>query len=368
MAVFQAYWPNLMASTIYDTVTAIAATGDKLACIGQVWHPDAATGKEISRVQFRFGTVTKAGGSGLTLSLQNVDLANTTAPFRPDGTQDQTVAIANGNAAFASNTWIRTDALSANRSVANGDWLAVVIEYDGSGRLGSDSVALAALRTALYNNQGWVRQASGTWAQVANVSPSIALECSDGTFAFLQPGTHAAISTTQRTFSSSSTPDERAQVFVPTVTMTIDGLDLTGGPNAMNADYDVVIYENGTAIHTTSIDASAQRVNGTFPQAVTLTSRVTLTAGQTYYIAIRPSTTNSVSLYEVAYNSAALAAASGWGANCGIIARTDGGSWGSVTNTSLYAMRLNVDDVSTASGSAGGTLINSQQLVRQGWM
>lgn len=366
MADFQSFWPQILANATFDTVTAIAATGDKLACIGQFVHHDAASGKSIQRVQFRFGTITKTGGSGLTVSLQDVDLSNTTAPFRPDGTQDQTVAISNADASFATNTWIRTAALSANRSVSNGDWIAVVIEYDGSGRLGTDSVALSALRNVTYNNQGWVRQASGTWASVANASPSIALECSDGTFGFLSPGTHAALSATQRSFASNSTPDERANYFVPPVTMTIDGIAVMGGPNAMNADFDIVIYENGTAIHTTSIDASAQRVNGTFPQHFTLSSRVTLTAGRTYYVSFRPSTTNTITLWEEAYNAAGLVQYTGWGNGAGIISRTDAGSWSSVTTTSMYAMQLRVCDV--ASGSTGGSLINSQQLVRQGWI
>lgn len=351
MTAFHAYWPPQLPQATLDTVTAIAATGDKLACIGQVWHPDAASGKSISRIQFRFGAVTKAGGSGLTVSLQDVDFANTTAPFRPDGTQDQTVAITNGDTSFASNTWYRTGALSANRSIQNGQWLAVVFEYDGAGRLGADSVALSVLRGMLVNNQGWVRQAAGTWAQVANTTPAIALECSDGTFGFLNPGTWAGLSVTQRAFASNSTPDERAQSFVAPVTMVVDAVSVLGGPNGMSGDFDLIVYENGTAIHTQAFDASAQRVAGTFPQVFTLSSRVTLTEGRTYYVSFRPATTNTISLQEFAFHSAPLAAATGWGTGAGIISRTDSGSWSAVTDTSLYGIQLRVADVASGGGS-----------------
>jgi hypothetical protein len=118
----------------------IDATGEKIAFIGRFWNKDRAT-KNITKVGFCFGAVTKAGGSGLTVSLQNVNLG-AGPPFRPDEIQDQTVAIANGDAAFATNTWYQTAALSTNRTVAFGELLAVVIEYNGAGRLGSDSVVV----------------------------------------------------------------------------------------------------------------------------------------------------------------------------------------------------------------------------------
>src|SRR5262245_16743976 len=120
----------------------IDATGEKIAFCGYFWHPEGIS-KDITRVGFRFGSVTKAGGSGLTVSLQDLNL--TTAPMQPDEVQDQTVAIANGDSGFTSNVWYRTNALSANRTLANGDAVCVVIEYDGSGRLGSDTVSLSGI-------------------------------------------------------------------------------------------------------------------------------------------------------------------------------------------------------------------------------
>src|SRR5688572_26574526 len=111
--------PNLSNNSPID------ATGEQFAISGPVWFKEGTGTKDITRVGFSFGTITKAGGSGLTVSLQNVS-AVAGPPLQPDGTQDQTVAIANGNAAFASNTWIRTDALSANRTVSFGENLSVV--------------------------------------------------------------------------------------------------------------------------------------------------------------------------------------------------------------------------------------------------
>ena len=110
--------------------------------MGKVWFAERTGTKDIRRVGFRFGTVTKAGGSAVTVSLQDVNLA-AGPPLQPDEVQDQTVAIANADAGFATGLWYRTGTLSADRTVAYGEDLCVVFEYDGAGRLGSDVVNIA---------------------------------------------------------------------------------------------------------------------------------------------------------------------------------------------------------------------------------
>jgi hypothetical protein len=346
-------WPAVSCNTnSIDNSSAIAATGEKLAFCGQFHHADAASGKSITRVGFRFGAVTKAGGSGLTVSLQNMD-ATITVPMRPDETQDETVAIANGDAAFAANTYIRTAAFSASRSISNGDMIGVVIEYDGAGRLGADSVTVSGLRMQLgLRTAAVVRKSAGAWARQANVSASIALECTDGSFGFLTGQTWPASAITQRTYQGTNTPDERANSFVAPFTATIDAIFPMFVPNASTADFDLVIYENGTAIHTQAFDASHDALGGTLPSAFVLSSRVVLTAGATYYVSFRPAASSSCSIWECVMNSAGLVAATGWGSGAGIISRTDSGSWSAVTETSIYPMQLRIVDIA-ASGSSG---------------
>lgn len=349
-------WPAISFNTnSIDNSSAIAATGEKLAFCGQFHHADAASGKSIERVGFRFGAVTKAGGSGLTVSLQNMDATITTVPMRPDETQDETVAIANGNAAFAANTYIRTDAFSAPRSINNGDMIGVVIEYDGGGRLGADSVTVSGLRMILGNRTaGVVRKSAGSWARQANISASIALECTDGSYGFLTGQTWPVSAITQRTYQGTNTPDERANSFVAPFTATIDAIFPMFLPNAVTADFDLVIYENGTAIHTQAFDASHDMLAGTLASVFVLSSRVVLTAGATYYVAFRPGATSSCSIWECVMNSAGLVAATGWPTGAGIISRTDAGSWSAVTNTSIYPMQFRVVDIAASGGAIGG--------------
>ena len=118
------YFPEIISLSNFSQGNGtIDLTGEKYGWTGTVWWKDrSVTSRDIRRARFLFGTVTKASGSALTFSLQNFDLANG-PPGRPDGTQDQTVAIANADAGFASNTYYTTGNLSADRTVAFGEQL-----------------------------------------------------------------------------------------------------------------------------------------------------------------------------------------------------------------------------------------------------
>lgn len=132
-------WPAI--SSFTTTGLLIDATGEKAAFIGRV----TKTGN-IRKAHFWISALTKAGGSAWTASLQDVDLANG-PPMRPDGTQDQTAAVSNASAAVG---WYTTPAFSTDRAVTRGDRLAFVLEFDGSGRLGADSLTLGGLRRRVW--------------------------------------------------------------------------------------------------------------------------------------------------------------------------------------------------------------------------
>src|SRR5688572_15951850 len=75
-----------------STALTIDATGEKTSYAGKVFYPDRSSAtKAITKVGFRFAAVTKAGGSALTVSLQNVTGvtgAGTGGPMVGDETQD----------------------------------------------------------------------------------------------------------------------------------------------------------------------------------------------------------------------------------------------------------------------------------------
>lgn len=316
----------------FDTSLLIDATGEKLAMIGRVWFPSRAGAKNLSRLQFRFGTVTKAGGSALTVSLQDVD-ATTGPVFRPDETQDQTVAIANADAGFATGTWYRTAALSASRSVSCGDLLAVVVEYGGAGRLGSDSVivvgsvCLATNGIALPGQCATVLKTGGTWSGIAAL-PNVLIEFDDGSFGTLRGATcHTAENS--HSVASNSTPDEYALVFQVPFKATVDGLwALVAGAG----NFDIVLYSGTTPLATVSVDLNQVQNAGARYYHVPIAEQ-TLTPNTNYYVAVKPTSTTAVTVYSSDVSNASHWTAQDGGPALQFSTRTDAGAWAAATAT-----------------------------------
>lgn len=356
--------PHIANSPQFAT-SAIAATGDKFAWIGRFWHK-ARAAKSVRRVGFRFSTVTKAGGSAMTLSLQDVDLA-AGPPWRPDGTQDQTVAIANADASFVTNAWYRSGALSADRSVAPGDWLAVVLEYDGSGRLGSDTVSVSGLSVgSIQHNTGVSRQVSGTWAVQAYLA-NVVLECDDGTFGTLMGAVPcSAVSSTA--YNTGSAADELAMEFQVPVEVKCDGFVCGIEPGA-SADFDVVLYDSGgSAVATVGHDANAVRATGAHCFVfVPLASELTLAANSTYRLSVKPTTANSVRVHYYDVSDAAHFQAFG-GEAFKFASRADGGAW-ATTATRRPWFALSISAVHDGSGGSGlaGAIIGPGSVIRGGF-
>lgn len=331
--VHQVQWPPLAvfaSPPAFDSATLlIDATGEKIALMGRVWNKDRAT-KNITRVGFRFGAITKAGGSGLTVSLQDVSL--TTSPLQPDEVQDQTVAIANGDAGFASSVWYRTGALSAARPVAFGELLAVVIEYDGGGRLGADSVTVSGFTTAatsLRNNVGSpVLKTAGTWV-AQNQIQNIVLEFDDGTFGTLldaYPG--LTISTTA--YNTGSAADEFALEFTVPAPMKVDGAwaEILW---AASASVDLVLYDGTTPLVTVSTDFHTLAVTGSTRLLRVPFPEQTLVPGTTYRLSVKPTTANNVTIYDFTMSDANHLQAWPLGTAAYLATRVDAGAWTPLT-------------------------------------
>lgn len=339
------------------TSSVIDATGEKMAWMGRAIFPDGAGG-DIQRVGFLFGTVTKAGGSGLTVSLQNVDLANG-PPARPDGTQDQTVAIANGDAGFASNLWYRTGALSADRTVSFGEQLAVVVEYDGSGRLSSDAVNfrnLSAMESVPFYESSCSLFASSAWGNV-QVRPNVVLERDDGVFGTLD-GSWPCSAVGTISYGTGTNPDENALQFTPAVNCTINGAYILMFTASSAANFDVVLYEGTTALQTVSCDANAMAFSAVALRSMFVAIPPTdLTASTTYRLCLKPTTAGAVDLAYFDVSANGHLDCHGLGATAWLNSRNDGGSWGAGTNTRRPWMGLRFSKFESGGGSGGGAHI-----------
>jgi hypothetical protein len=340
----------------FASTNVINATGEKAAYCGRVFNKDRAT-KAISKVGFRFGAVTKAGGSALTVSLQNPNSA-AGPPMQPDEVQDQTVAIANADAGFTSNAWYQTNALSATRSVAFGEALCVVVEFDGAGRLGADSVVISGLAGITnggpFNHSVTVLKDGGVWGSLI-VIPNIILEFNDGTFGTLM-GAFPCSAVGTISYNSGSSPNEYALEFTFPGPVTIDAGGGIWLHEAAGTDIDMIVYDGTSAMSGGSRSLEGNMANNTTGGAGTRTSfapfdgLITLAASTTYRLGIKPTTANSVSLsyFDVA-NASHLQAHIG-GAEWAITSRTGAAAWSAPTTTRRPFLWPYVSGISSGGG------------------
>jgi hypothetical protein len=352
-------WPRIISPMppAFANGLLIDATGEIIAMVGRVWFPGRTGTKNIERVGFRFGAVTKAGGSALTVSLQDVSLT-AGPPAQPDGVQDQTVAIANANASFATNTWIRTGTLSANRTVSYGDRLAVVIEYDGAGRQGADSVVVSGFSNiaqgAFFENAPVLFAGAAWTAQV--FSSNVILEFSDGTFGILDGGVATSAINTHAFNLNTGTADEFALAFQVPVPTVIDGLWATLLV-ASGGDLELILYDGTTALATVAIDANAITSN-VARQALEPIAEQTLSPGTQYYIAVRPTTTNNVSAYSFDVSDANHLTCMDGGINFNYATRLNQGVWAANTTTRRLFAGFRISQLDDGAGGSGGVVMS----------
>ena len=341
----------------------IDAAGEKLAMVGRVWLPAHSGSKDIRRVGFRFGTVVKAGGSGLTISLQDVDLING-PPVRPDGVQDQTVAVANGDATFDTGLWHRSGALNADRNVTHGDRLAVVVEYDGGGRLGADTVSLSTLQAVNSVTVSPLETAcvlfTAAWAILGTVQiPILVLEMSDGTFGTLE-GCFPCTTINTHTFNVGTlVADEYALVVTPVWPCKIDGLWGIAGPVA-GADFEQILYDGVVALQTVSVDANAIIVAGS-RLSIAPIAETALVVGTTYYVGFRPTTANNISVYSFDVFDANHLTCHPAGIGWTFTTRLNLGAWAAPTATRRLFAGVRMSSFDDGAGGGGGNIFIVQE-------
>jgi hypothetical protein len=355
---------GLPATAGYSGIT-IDATGEIIALPGRVWWPGVKTGtKNISRVGFRFSGVTKAGGSALTVSLQDVSLT-AGPPTQPDGVQDQTVAIANANASFVSNTWIRTAALSASRTVSYADRLAVVIEFDGAGRLGADTVSISAVSAAAFiivAENAPVLFAGGVWTAQTN-SANVILEFDDGTFGILDGSIPTSDINTHAYNSGTGTADEHALAFQVSEPVVVDGIYALVAP-AASGDFELILYSGTSVLVAVAIDANAITQTAAARYYLAPIAEQTLSPGTQYYVAVRPTTANNVSAFSLDVNDANHFTCMDGGLNFNYATRLNQGSWAAITSTRRLYAGVRISQIHDGAGGAGIAVLTGGGLAR----
>jgi hypothetical protein len=359
--------PSFLTTAVMDAST------EKLAIVGCVWHPTVKTGTiNIRKVHFRVGALTFNAASTIRVSLQNVS-ATAGPPYQPDGSQDQIYDFASG-AGLTANAWNATGNLSADRTVsmsatniadANSRWVAVVFEFQAF--TAADSLVLSAMSANSGNGAlehligGSMLLNTGSWA-IANCQASVvALECDDGSFAFLT-GSRPVSAISSATIGSGSAIRAAGMKFRFPMEVQIDaiGLMLTV---QNGADGDLILYDSdGTtvlasvAVDNDAVFSTAARV------AVGQIPAITLAANTYYRLVFVSSTATTATMNYVEVNTAALMDGFVGGQNFHWTQRDSGGTWtDTTTRRPLFAMKL--CSVHDGTGGGGGNTYSRGRIV-----
>lgn len=335
-----------------DSVSALLldADGEKIGMIFQA----PKTGN-IHKIYFRTGTVTT--GDDLTVTMQNVDLAD----GDPDEVADETasvVTVGDGD----DDVWKTADfsvATGSNdvRAVTMGDLMSVVIEFEDFALSGSININTANI--VHVNNVYCSHKTGGTWAKARG--PLIVVEYDDASYAYII-GVAAGVPS-QVTFNTGSSPDEVGNLFQVPWPMRVIGAKFQG---RLTADVDLVLYSGAAgasvAERTLSFDANVILSASDSEHGGLFSSAFELAANTDYRIVFKPTTGSSARV--VAFTVDDIAANIDWldqmagGENVVGTARVDGGTWddGFAHTDRVYALSLILDQFDDGAGGAASML------------
>lgn len=325
------------------------ATAEKVAILGCVWHPTVKTGTiNIRKVHFRTGAVTFNVLSTVRVSLQNVS-ATAGPPYQPDGTQDQTYDYTLG-AGLTANAWNITGNLSADRVVdlsalsigsTNSRWVCVVFQYTTFTATDSiiiDGVNLGATQLNSYIG-GQLLLNTGSWAAANTGNQSIiALECDDGTFAFMENCIPISTFGTVTTANNATFRAVGLKFRFP-MQLTIEGAGLMlVTPDV--CDGSIILYDtNGTSVLAqVDIDNDAVISQANPRHSFIRFPPVTLTANSYYRLVFVPSTTTAATIYYADVNAVGLMDGLYGGQDMHWTTRDSGGAWTDTTTRRPHFM------------------------------
>lgn len=346
------------------TAGTMDASTEKIAFVGCVWHPTVKTGTiNIRKIRFQTGAVTFDAASTVRMSLQTVS-ATAGPPYQPDGSQDQTYDFASG-AGLTANSWITSGNLSADRAVdlsavsltdANSRWLAVVWEYTTFTAADSIIIQGVVMNAAPLNSMigGQTLLNTGAWA-VTNVVPSVALECDDGTFAYLE-GCMPYNTFSSAAVSSSAAIRAAGLKFKFPMEVTAEGFGLLlQVPNG--ADTTITIYDSdGTTALVSAVvdnDAVASATNRLY--AMIRCQPITFAANTYYRCVIVGTSATSTNILYGTVDAAALMDGMIGGQDMHWTERDSGGTW-TDTTTRRPCFAIKLSSVHDGAGGGGGLI------------
>lgn len=322
-------------------VTLAANSGAKVAFVFLV--PVTGT---IDLVEFF--TASSTGTHTDRVSFQDID----TATGLPDGGVDQFRTLNLANNGWNVPGLITSDGTNggSKRSVTKGQLISIVFDYSaytsGSATLRANSSAnplLGLAYTATHNGTSW--SMGGT-----NNIPMFVLKYD--TLGYVSNGhepIYAATAAASTTYNSNSATDEIGVRLTLPFACTVDGgaalVDSDG-------DWDLVLYNSSnSAIASASIDKDTRVSNAGYYTRAYFNTSVSIVAGDTYRLTVKPTTTTSLTLYEYTYNANGHLVASAAGSSWYKTSRVDAGAF-SNSDTSQPIMALSISEIDDGTGTS----------------
>lgn len=341
-------WPYAMvplagAAVSFGNTGALDAVGEKIIFAGRVRWADGGT-HDLRTVRWRSGNQALTGGT-LTVSARNVDLT-AGPPLRDDGGVDQSTTHTNP----AADTNF-TSTFGADRTnVATGDLLAIVFEVTAR-TAGTAQIAAYGVQGSSLSGIPQVTSYLGAAYGQVSALPTCTLVAADGTLGMFEggmpQGNDAAASIPINVDSASF--DELAFAYTPTEPCWAGSIRAVLGV-ASGADFDLVLYEGTTAIATVSVDANTIEAAGVNEFTVPFAD-LELDPSTTYYVSMKPTTTNFVTMYVAAIPAADIAALF---PGCMLAIRLNGGAWTPVSTLLPIKFEIGLVAGDDGAGSGGG--------------
>jgi len=330
-------YPQLKDSVASLSGITLNATGETCHMIGYVMLENPlGVSKTISSagggsIVWRASTVTFANGSSVfDVGLQDVSTA--ASPSQGDGTFDVKASFTGGGGGIttvATNTSVMT---TGTKTVAHGDLISITFALTTAA--GADSIIVNCNPASASTFSGpspliptVISNTSGSYARTSSVLPNAYIVFDDGTIGWIfGTGFTTSSNNTQTYNSGTGTADEYGNLINSPVTFYAAGITMLSQFAGNSSDCELILYSTplGTPVaeRTITMDATQISVTATTTKLYALFPVPFLMKANTdYAIAVRPTTTNNVTIFYSDINSSVGGKTSYPNSNCYAVRR-----------------------------------------------
>lgn len=309
-------WPQMSYTNVANTLDAV---GESVAMIGRVFlDTGPGTSKVLStgKIYFLATSVTFVN-AGTTIRVGIQDVTMTTGI--EDGTYDVFDDLVGATDDIVSGNFEAVTMSSGTKTITHGDTIAVVIEITARG--GADTIRVNTAGATGSSQFPYCTLDTGSGPAKVTQPPLCMIEFDDGTIGHFGEGTLVYELADISYKSDTAGVDEYALIITPPFTCVGRHLLMVGGEVDSGEDGELILYSDplGTPVaeRTATPDPDLYGSAGSSVQIgiYNMATDFTFTAGVTYAIAYRPTTTGARTLRRVTLPTANARKATTLGTN-----------------------------------------------------